>query len=145
MKKILKLSSLAAYLVLLCLTSLWPTPVDSGGFVWSVTSTVLKFCHSVSWLSWLQYNQLEAIANALLYLPMGVYLVWLLPKLKLTLLFLLPAGISIGAELIQRFFLPARYSTWDDVINNSIGAMLGILISIGIRRLTQRKAEADSA
>lgn len=130
---------LIAYVALLLFASLWPTPVDGGGFIWWVTSQILIFCQSIDWLNWIRYNQLEAIANMLLYLPLGVFIVKFLPRLPFWLALISPVLVSVIAEAIQRFFLPARYSTLDDVINNAIGGALGVLIASGIRRLRKPK------
>ena len=130
---------LLGYIALLLYASLWPSPVDGGGFIWWVTSEILKFCQSIDWLNWLRYNQLEAIANMLLYLPLGVFIVKFFPKLPFWLAVITPVLVSVIAESIQRFLLPARYSTLDDVINNAIGGALGVLIASGIRRLRRPK------
>jgi len=132
---------LVCYLVLLSLTSLWPTPVDNGGLVRQITSTVLKFCHEISWLRWLQYNQLEALANVLLYLPLGVFLVVLFPKLRLRWTMMIPVVVSILAEVIQRFYLPSRYSTLDDVYHNALGGVIGVIISASTRRWLRLKSQ----
>ena len=130
---------LVAYLALLLFASLWPTPVDGGGFIWWITSEILKFCQGIDWLSWIRYNQLEAIANMLLYLPLGIFLVKFFPRLPFWLALISPVLVSVIAEGIQRFLLPARYSTVDDVINNAIGGAAGVLIATGIRRLRKPK------
>ena len=75
----------------------------------------------------------------LLYLPLGVFIVKFLPRLPFWLALISPVLVSVIAEAIQRFFLPARYSTLDDVINNAIGGALGVLIASGIRRLRKPK------
>ena len=135
---------LAIYLTVLTLASLWPTPVDGGGFIWYLTSQVLQFTQGISWLSWLQYNQLEAIANALLYLPLGVFLVVLLPKLRIWWLLPIPVLVSVLSEASQRFFLPARYSTLDDVYHNALGGVIGVVISVSIRQLKKWLAQGRS-
>ena len=139
-----KLVLLAIYLTVLTLASLWPTPVDGGGFIWYLTSQVLQFTQGISWLNWLQYNQLEAIANALLYLPLGVFLVVLLPKLRIWWLLPIPVLVSVLAEVSQRFFLPARYSTLDDVYHNALGGVIGVVISVSIRQLKKWLAQGRS-
>ena len=139
MSKALKIALLVSYLAVLISASLWPTPVDGGGFIWYLTSEVLKFAQQVSWLHWLQYSQLEALANMLLYLPLGVFLVLFIRKAPTWLLVISPAIVSMVAEGIQRFFLPARYPTLDDVINNSIGGAIGVLIAVGIRQWRRRR------
>jgi len=138
-----KVVALASYLLVLLTASLWPTPVDGGGFVWLITSEILKFAQTVSWLNWIKYNQLEALANILLYLPLGVFLILFVKRLPLWLLLISPAFISALAESVQRFLLPARYSTIDDVINNSIGGALGVLIAAGILRWRKQRHLAD--
>ena len=128
-----------AYVALLLFASLWPTPVDGGGFIWWITSEILKFCQGIDYLKWIRYNQLEAIANMLLYLPLGIFIVIFLPKLPFWLALISPVLVSVIAEGIQRFLLPARYSTIDDVINNALGGAIGVLIASGIRRLKRLK------
>ena len=135
---------LVIYLIVLVLASLWPTPVDGGGFIWYLTSKVLQFTQGISWLNSLQYNQLEAIANALLYLPLGVFLVVLLPKLRIWWLLPIPVLVSVLAEASQRFFLPARYSTLDDVYHNALGGVIGVVISVSIRQLKKWLAQGRS-
>lgn len=143
MNTFFKVVALASYLLVLLTASLWPTPVDGGGFVWLITSEILKFAQTVSWLNWIKYNQLEALANILLYLPLGVFLILFVKRLPLWLLLISPAFISALAESVQRFLLPARYSTIDDVINNSIGGALGVLIAAGILRWRKQRHLAD--
>jgi glycopeptide antibiotics resistance protein len=86
-------------------------------------------------LKWIQYNQLEAIANVLLYVPLGIFLVMFWPKAKIWLLALIPALISLLVEGSQRLFLPDRYATLNDVLSNALGGVLGIVIAASIRRM----------
>ena len=134
MRKPLLVIALAGYLILLTATSLWPKPVDGQGFLAIITSDLLKFASTVSWLSWIQYNQLEAIANVVLYIPLGIFLVLLLNKTKLWVLCLLPVLVSLSAEGSQRLFLPDRYATVNDVFYNALGGVLGVFIAASIRR-----------
>ena len=144
LRRVLSAVLLLGYLTLLLITSIWPKPVDGGGVVWFVTSQILKFARGISWLNWLQYNQLESIANVLLYVPLGVFLVLFLPRVKTWVLCLIPLLVTALAESFQRWFLPERYSTLDDVLHNSLGGLLGVLISVSIRRLMRMRAKARS-
>ncbi|NDC47967.1 MAG: VanZ family protein [Micrococcales bacterium] len=137
-KTILRIA-LVAYLLILLVTSLWPTPIDGNSAVWQIIIQVMYFCQSIDWLKWVEYNQLEAIANVLLYIPLGVFLYVFLPKAPFWVLLLTPAFISHLAESLQGLLLPARYSTIDDVIHNGIGGALGVLIAAGIHRLMKSK------
>ena len=136
---------LLGYLVLLITASLWPTPVDGGGFIWTITSEVLKFCRNIEWLNWLQYNQLEALANVLFYVPLGAFLIVLLPKVKFWYLLAIPGLVSAVMELAQRLALPARYSTLDDVYHNALGGLIGVIISVCIRQLKKWLSSRRSA
>jgi len=143
-KKTITRLGLVAYLAVLISASLWPTPVDGGGFVWFITSNILKFCRSISWLNWIQYNQLEALANVALYIPLGAFLVLLLPMVPVLVLCITPLVVSAVAEALQRFFLPERYSTLDDVLHNALGGFIGVVISVSIRQLMRWRAQVHS-
>ena len=139
-RKLISQIALLSYLTMLLAASLWPTPVDGGGVVWFITSQILQFARGVQWLNWLQYNQLEALANVVLYMPLGIFLVIFLPRVKIIPLCLIPIIFSSSVEAAQRFLLPERYSTLNDVLNNALGGLLGVLIAAGIRRLMRRRA-----
>lgn len=135
MRKPLALIALVSYLIVLITTSLWPKPVDGEGLLATITREVLRFTSSYDSLKWIQYNQLEAIANVLLYVPLGIFLVMFWPKAKIWLLALIPALISLFVEGSQRLFLPDRYATLNDVLFNALGGVLGIVIAASIRRM----------
>jgi len=134
LRKLLAPIALGSYLTVLVATSLWPKPVDGQGLLASITSEILIFTRGISWLHWIQYNQLETLANILLYVPLGVFLVVFWLKAKLWLICLVPLVVSFLAEGWQRLFLPDRYATANDVLFNSLGGLLGILIATSIRR-----------
>lgn len=134
MRKFLAPIALGSYLTVLVATSLWPKPVDGQGLVAGLTSAILIFTRGVPWLHWLQYNQLEALANVFLYIPLGVFLVIFFPRLKLWQLSFIPALVSLLAEGSQRLLLPDRYATLNDVLCNTLGGVLGIVIAASIRR-----------
>lgn len=136
---------LLAYLAVLITASLWPTPVDSGGVISFLTSEILKACKNISWLNWVQYNQLEALANVVLYIPLGIFLVVLLPGVSILLLLITPLVVSGVVEELQRWFLPERYSTLDDLLHNALGGFIGVVISASIRQLMRSRAKARSA
>jgi len=135
LRKPLALIALMSYLVLLITVSLWPKPVDSEGLVAAATREVLRFTSTIDLLKWVQYNQLEAIANVLLYFPLGVFLVLFWPNAKIWTLCLMPALVSLLAEGFQNLFLSDRYATVNDVFYNALGGVLGIIISVSIRRM----------
>ena len=135
MRKPLAVLALLSYLIVLIGTTLWPKPVDGEGLLAKITSDVLIFTSKISWLNWIQYNELEAIANVLLYIPLGIFLVVFASKTRTWVLVLIPIFVSLLAEGSQRLFLPDRYATINDVVYNVLGGLLGIVISKSIARL----------
>ena len=145
MRKLLQPIALGSYLTILAAASLWPKPIDGQGLLATLTKQILLFTSNVSWLNWLKYYQLEALANVLLYVPLGIFLVVFLPKVKLWLLCLVPALVSLLAEGSQRLFLPNRYATTNDVFVNALGGVLGIVIAVSIRQLRKNSKSERSA
>jgi glycopeptide antibiotics resistance protein len=137
LRKPLALLALTSYLIVLISTSLWPKPVDGETFLATITRELLRFTSANDSLRWIQYNQLEAIANVLLYIPLGIFLVMFWPKAKISLLAIIPILVSLIAEGSQRLFLPDRYATINDVFYNALGGVLGIVIAASIRRMTK--------
>lgn len=135
MRKTLGLISLGCYLIVLFLVSVWPKPIEGQGFLVDITNQILLFSNSVTWLLWLKYDQLEALANVFLYVPLGVLLVVISDKTELWLLCFAPIVVSLLAEGSQRLFLPDRTATANDVFLNSLGGILGLFIAASIRQL----------
>jgi glycopeptide antibiotics resistance protein len=135
LRKFLALISLAGYLIILVATSIWPKPVDGEGILSIITSELLQFTARTPALAWIQYNELEAIGNVLLYIPLGIFLVVFAPRTKTLVLVLVPVLVSLLAEGAQRLFLPDRYATAFDVLYNALGGLIGIFIARSIARL----------
>lgn len=80
----------------------------------------------------------DMINNVVLFLPLGFCLAWLLQRRQHTGLLaaaaplFVGAGLSLAVEVLQ-LFLPTRTSTPIDVLTNSLGTLLGLLIVYGIR------------
>lgn len=92
----------------------------------SVGGLILKFFNGPS-------DRNDMINNIILFLPLGLSLTWLMQRggrkglfATATPLFV-GAGLSLMVELLQ-LFLPMRTSTPIDVLTNSLGALLGLLI-----------------
>ena len=80
----------------------------------------------------------DMINNIVLFLPLGFSLAWLMQRrgskglLAATVPLMIGGGLSLLVELLQ-LFLPSRTSTPIDVLTNSLGALLGLLIFHSIR------------
>lgn len=78
----------------------------------------------------------EAFLNVVLFLPFGVSLRWL--GVNLYWAVALGFALSLGVEVLQRTVIPGREAELQDLIANTIGALVGWLLG----RMLQR---SDSA
>jgi len=127
---------LIAYVFIVGLLSLWPTPVDRAGG--ALLLKALRKLHRRGVPAWVDYGFVESASNVLLFVPLGALVAWLLGRRYWW------AGTAAGillsslSELAQFFFLPARYPTLADVAANTLGATLGALLAL--LAMTRRKA-----
>jgi VanZ family protein len=126
----------AAYAVALALVLFWPSHVDGeGGFV--RFDPVLDALAALGIPAWASYPWVEFAANAALFVPLGV--LWAAaarrPRLRRAAsAAVIGAGVSISAELGQRFLLDDRTTDPRDVVANTLGAVLGALATVLVMR-----------
>lgn len=122
---------LVAYVLALTAIAFWPVPVDSGaGLLLRAISRVFPF---------LTYNVIEFGANILLFVPLGLLIALLLPRRRyLVVPIALIATVSI--EGLQGVFLGARTSSVLDVVANTTGACIGLVLAEVIPALRRRYA-----
>lgn len=77
----------------------------------------------------------EAIANALLFLPLGVLLPPALPRVPLTVLLAVPVLASLGLEVAQLLVVQGRQPDPVDVLANGAGGAVGLLLGADLVRL----------
>ncbi|GAA3032668.1 VanZ family protein [Microbacterium dextranolyticum] len=112
---------LVVYVVTLALIAFWPVPVDSGAGPFLRTVTRL--------FPMLTYDRIEFGANVVLFVPWGLLLTFLLPTqrwLVLPIAFLTTFAIECG----QGLALAARTPSVHDLVANTAGACLGMLIAV---------------
>ena len=128
---------LASYVVVVLVATLWPTPLDQGYS--AAIQKVLDVVHRNGVPDWFGYSKLEFTANVAMFVPLGFLAALLLPaKVWWLALFICPA-LSIAIELTQATFLAARFATATDVIANSIGAVIGILVAVILRSIVYER------
>ena len=133
----LALTGLVICIVVVLLATMWPTPLDRG-FESSI-DRLLDVLHRNGAPMWFGYNKLEFSANIAMFVPVGFLLTMLLPgKLWWLALILCPA-LSMGIEFTQATFLAARFATINDVIANSSGAVIGIVLAVMIRAIVHAR------
>lgn len=108
----------------------WPTPVDRG--VHGSISTLVLWLHAHGIPAWLDYPSIEFTANIALFIPVGLLVVVLAGARRWWLGPVGGALVSTVIELAQHFFLPERFATVNDVVANSLGALLGAGLAVGV-------------
>ena len=129
--------SLAAYLALLIVVTMSPTPIDQG--YESAIDRLLAVLHRNGVPNWFGYNKLEFSANVAMFIPIGFLAALAMPsRLWWIALFLCPA-LSAAIEFTQGALLEARFSTLSDVAANSLGALVGIIGALILRALVHHR------
>ena len=90
----------------------------------------------------LSIREAEALANVVLFVPLGVLLRPSLPRLPLSVLVGMAAALSLGIEVVQHELLPQRTPSLIDVLNNTGGAALGLVLADDALRLADRARSA---
>lgn len=128
---------LAACVVVVLLATMWPTPLDKD-----YSASIVKFLdvlHRNGVPAWFGYGKLEFSANILMFLPIGFLVALVLPARVWWISVILCPLLSIGIELTQATFLSARFATFYDVLANSTGAIVGIVLALVLRSLVYER------
>ncbi len=126
-----RLSSwIVVYGVALALIAFWPQHVDSGAgpfLRWVTTHFPL-----------LTYQRIEFGSNVLLFVPLGVGLTLLLPRLRYLVM---PIALltTVTIESVQALFLGGRTASVLDVIANLTGAALGQVGLLVVQEVIRRR------
>ncbi|MGN6218406.1 MAG: VanZ family protein [Microbacterium sp.] len=118
---------LAVYGVVLALIAFWPVPVDRGA-----TGMLRGLARFVPVLT---YDRVEFGANVLLFVPLGVLLAVAMPRRRV---FLVPFALLLSGaiEAGQAIFLDERTATFRDIVANTIGATIGLVIVLVAERVS---------
>ncbi|MBA8816855.1 VanZ family protein [Microbacterium halimionae] len=127
---------LAFYLAALTAIAIWPVPVDSGA------GPLLRFVQRH--VPWATYSRVEVGANVLLFVPLGLLLMLILRQSRyLVLPLCILATVTI--ESVQALVLDQRVASLMDIVANTAGACLGmLLIALGEGIRTRRTRNASS-
>ena len=124
---------LVIYAGFVLLVTMWPNPQQLEFD--SISSRVLNALHNIGVPEWFGYDKLEFTANIGMFVPLGFLLgLALARKAWWVAIFLLPA-FSGGIEFMQGIALEERVSTVFDVLANTLGGYLGLLLAMIIRAM----------
>ncbi|MEJ1090066.1 VanZ family protein [Microbacterium istanbulense] len=133
------------YLIGLLLLTIWPRPVQDSAPV--ILDLVVRAVHRGLGWTWLGFSELEAIANVLVFVPIGTLAFLAFRRVAWPLAFAAGPLLSLGVELVQKAALPHRIGSVADIVLNSVGATLGVLlawaIAAAVSQLRPSKLEAS--
>ncbi|MCU1423992.1 MAG: hypothetical protein JWM51_283 [Microbacteriaceae bacterium] len=130
---------LGAYILIVGLVTLSPSPIDGG--LESSIDKVLAVLHRHGVPEWFGYNALESTANIAMFVPLAFLVSLLMPFRLWWLAFIIGPALSVAIELTQHSLLSARFATFADVVANSTGAVIGTLLAQGLRTVIRTRDE----
>ncbi|MEA3550218.1 VanZ family protein [Pseudarthrobacter sp. C1] len=128
-------------LVPLALVAFWPTPVDKP--VAGTLAGILNFLHRHGIPAWFNYQFVEAAANVVLFVPLGLVASVGFTQKPWWQIGLFGLMVSACMELGQLMFLHNRFSSLQDLVTNTSGAVIGALLAaVTLKRLEARRLPA---
>jgi glycopeptide antibiotics resistance protein len=142
MQRWLITGAVAFYLIALLLVVFWPTTVTSG------VST--QFTEALRWLrihrlGALNFWVIERTANVLLFVPLGILAAYFFRSGGRIIAIATCAAASMAIEFGQYVLLPHRFASWDDVVCNSLGGAIGVLIVVLAERRARTRLAFEAA
>ena len=140
--------TLGIYLVALAWLTL--TPSSTSGEALSILRRLLLVMQSIDALAWVRYDQVEFVANIALFVPMGVLMTLLLGRRGWWAALAVGVIASCWIELAQYVWLPSRVADPRDLVSNSIGTAIGVIVVLAAtwpqaHRARSRAASSRSA
>lgn len=118
----------AAYAVVVLLVATHATPVDGGIRPW--LERVIAAAHRAGVPGWAGYDAVEITANVVFFVPFGVLVLLLFGARAWWAGMVGGLVVSCAIETVQALSLPARYASVNDVLANTSGAVLGVILGI---------------
>jgi len=136
------------YLGVVAFITLGPQRLDEGtdSLVWRL----LGFFSRFDALSWITYATLEFWANVAMFVPVGLFFLLLLGRRRWWAAIVLGIFLTCAIEFTQ-MFLPGRVSDPRDIVANSVGAIVGVVVALvvtwpaAVRRARERRLQARAA
>jgi glycopeptide antibiotics resistance protein len=125
--------ALALAVVTIGIITFWPTPVDAPAK--STIRDVLTALHDAGVPPQVNYSFVEIASNVVMFMPLGALIAALLPLNRWWGAILIGGVLSAIIELSQLILLPHRFASVIDIAANAAGALIGALITTGIRRV----------
>ena len=115
------------YLGVVAWVTLGPQPLDAGGS--RILYRALRFFGDHHLTSWITYDRVEFTANIAMFVPIGLLFVLVLGRKRWWLAMLIGIALTVTIELSQ-LGIPGRVSDPRDVLSNSLGVVIALLVTI---------------
>ena len=118
---------LVTFGIVVAIITFWPGPPDPDGQ--HALKNFLAQAYTQGLPRWITFDRIEFGANVVMFMPIGFFGALALARARWLIL---PAavGASVVIETVQAYRMPERVGTPDDVIANSLGALLGYLLAV---------------
>jgi glycopeptide antibiotics resistance protein len=114
-------------------------PAEDAGRVTGVVALAAQLLAGIGIPFDLSYLVLEFLANVALFLPLGALLAVAFARLPWWAIVGIGFVTSVAIELVQ-LGLPSRFSTVSDVVANTLGTALGLLLTAAtLARVTKQR------
>lgn len=131
------LAALGFYLLALGAVTLGASPAR-------ILHAAAELLQHVEALQWVTKGRLELGANVLLFVPAGLLLCYVLPRVPRPLVWFL-CLLGSGAVELAQTVLPVRQASLLDVVANSTGAALGVLLHVVVSHWQRRRSRRHRA
>ncbi len=123
---------LILYLAALACVGFWPTPVERP--VAGLLRSVLLTLQDQPLTAGIRAGHLEVAANVALFVPLGLLIVRMVPARRWWLAAVAGMAASCTIEAVQFLALDQRQASLRDIASNTLGALLGALAVVWVRR-----------
>lgn len=126
------------YLGVVCWVTLGPQPLDERGV--GILRSLLGVLAQFDLTRWITYDLVEFTANIAMFVPVGLLFLLLAGRRRWWLA--LAAGVALTCAIeFTQLFLPGRFSDVRDILANSLGALLGVIVGLMLRRAGTARAD----
>jgi len=128
-----------AYAGFLAFVVFWPSPIDAP--IQGLLERAIQEMHERGVPAFVDYAFIEFMSNVVLFVPVGIIFGLLLPIRFWAIALMLGPLLSLGIEMAQKLLLADRYSSIYDIIANSVGATLGVMVATVLRAAVHARDE----
>lgn len=129
------------YLGIVGWITLGPQPLDERGV--GILRSVLAVLRGSELTRWITYDLVEFTANIAMFVPVGLLFLLLLGRRRWWLALAGGVALTCAIEFTQ-LFLPGRFSDVRDILANSLGALLGVIVAMVIVAVLRRAGATGS-